>query len=74
MAKVVLITGASSGIGYATAKLLAQEENKVYAGARRMERMEPLKEFGVVSMYLDVTDEVSAKAKNYLKPPKEAYP
>ena len=62
MAKVVLITGASSGIGYATAKLLAQEGNKVYAGARRMERMEPLKEFGVVPMYLDVTDEVSAKA------------
>ncbi len=43
MEKVVLITGGSSGIGYATAELLARNGYKVYAGARRIEKMEPLK-------------------------------
>lgn len=59
--KVVLITGASSGIGYSTAKLLATTGYKVYAGARRVERMEALKEYGVIPLTLDVTDEASAK-------------
>lgn len=59
--KVVLITGASSGIGYATAELLAKNGYKVYAGARRIEKMAPLKAFGVVPLHLDVTDEESAK-------------
>ena len=48
MEKVVLITGGSSGIGYATAELLARNGYKVYAGARRIEKMEPLKKFGVI--------------------------
>lgn len=59
--KVILITGASSGMGYQTAETLAKEGHKVYGGARRIERMEPLKEFGVTPLKLDVTDEQSCK-------------
>jgi NADP-dependent 3-hydroxy acid dehydrogenase YdfG len=62
MAKVVLITGASSGIGYATAELLSKNGYKVYAGARRVEKMETLKNYGVVPLKLDVTDQKSAEA------------
>lgn len=60
--KVVALTGGSSGIGYEIAKLLGQKGYKVYAGARRVEKMEPLKEYGVVPVYLDVTDEESASS------------
>ena len=57
--KVILITGASSGIGYDAAQTLARQGHRVYAGARRVERMDPLKADGVVPLRLDVTDEVS---------------
>jgi NADP-dependent 3-hydroxy acid dehydrogenase YdfG len=38
--KVVVITGASSGIGESTAKLLAQQGAKIVLGARRKERID----------------------------------
>lgn len=60
--RVILITGASSGIGYEAAVLLAKQGHKVYAAARRVERMEPLREMGVVPVRLDVTDESSIEA------------
>jgi NADP-dependent 3-hydroxy acid dehydrogenase YdfG len=42
--KVIAITGASSGIGKTTAKLLAQNGAKVLLGARRTDRLEKLVE------------------------------
>ncbi len=40
--KVIAITGASSGIGEATAKLLAQNGAIVVLGARRTEKLEAI--------------------------------
>ncbi len=59
--KVVLITGASSGIGYEAAQRLARRGCKVYAAARRLELMEPLKKEGIVPVKLDVCDEASMR-------------
>ena len=42
--KVVIVTGASSGIGRASAKMFAMEGAKVVAAARRMERLEALRD------------------------------
>jgi NADP-dependent 3-hydroxy acid dehydrogenase YdfG len=40
--KVVIITGASSGIGEATAKLLARKGAKVVLGARREDKLKQI--------------------------------
>ena len=42
--KVVIVTGASSGIGRSTARLFAMEGAKVVAAARRMKRLEELRD------------------------------
>lgn len=62
MAKTVLVTGASSGIGKATAIYLAQGGYKVYGAARRVEKMEELKAYGITPIPLDVTQEESIVA------------
>jgi NADP-dependent 3-hydroxy acid dehydrogenase YdfG len=53
---VVLITGASSGIGKATALMLAKEGYRVFAGARRVEKMEAMRAANIEPIALDVTD------------------
>ena len=55
MSKVVLLTGASSGMGHEAAILLAKEGHRVYAGARRMDRMADLADYGITAVKLDVT-------------------
>ena len=50
--KVILVTGASSGMGFETAKTLAQQGNKVYGAARRVEKMAALKEYGVTPLLM----------------------
>lgn len=57
--KVVLITGASSGIGFQTAKLLVQDGYTVYGAARRVETLSIIETFGVNVLYLDITKEDS---------------
>ena len=57
--KVILITGASSGIGFDAAQTLARQGHRVYAAARRVELMEPLKADGVKVLRMDVTNESS---------------
>jgi NAD(P)-dependent dehydrogenase (short-subunit alcohol dehydrogenase family) len=61
-AGAVLITGCSTGIGRATAELLAREGRTVYATARRLESIEDLKASGCRTLALDVTDEASMSA------------
>lgn len=57
--KTVLITGASSGIGKETAKILITKGYTVYGGARRIEKMKDLEKLGAHLVKLDVTDETS---------------
>ena len=58
--KVIIITGASSGIGAATVKVLAQQHAKLVIGARRLERLESLKQAlpnaTIVPQQVDVTN------------------
>ena len=60
--KVVLITGGSSGIGYESSIMFAKNGYKVYTAARRLEKMESLKEYGITPIYLDVTDDEVCKS------------
>ncbi len=59
MAKVILITGASAGIGKAAAKLLVSKGHTVYGAARRVDKMQDLKALGVKLLEMDVTIEDS---------------
>lgn len=68
MSKVIVITGASSGIGEATAKLLEKNGNKLVLGARRETKLQQIvsdiEAAGGTAAYAltDVTDLASVKA------------
>ncbi len=55
--KVILITGASSGMGKETAKALIQQGHTVYTVARRIDQMQDLKTIGGKPIQMDVTKE-----------------
>ncbi|ATG47199.1 short-chain dehydrogenase/reductase [Celeribacter ethanolicus] len=57
--KVILVTGASSGIGLQTALDLLKQGHIVYGCARRIERMEPIRAAGGHVLALDVSDDDS---------------
>lgn len=62
-ARTAVVTGASSGIGEATARELAKQGYHVYVGARRLDRLQRVAdEIGGTALELDVTSEESVQA------------
>lgn len=59
MKRVVLVTGASAGIGKETAAFLQKNGYIVYGAARRTDRLKELEQQGVKTLAMDVTDDAS---------------
>ena len=58
--KTIVITGATSGIGYALAKFFAND-NKVFAGYRNEEKVSMLENMGVIPFFIDMTNSNSIR-------------
>lgn len=57
--KVILVTGASSGMGEELVKTLLKDGHILYGGARRIDKMNVIKKAGANVLNLDVTDDDS---------------
>jgi NADP-dependent 3-hydroxy acid dehydrogenase YdfG len=64
MKKVAVVTGASSGIGAATSLLLANNGYRIFAAARRIDRLQELasRNENIEAHVLDVTDQSSVNS------------
>jgi NADP-dependent 3-hydroxy acid dehydrogenase YdfG len=62
MGRTAFVTGASAGIGEATARALLAAGYRVFAGARRLDRMAGLAAAGATLIKLDLTDDASIVA------------
>ena len=75
--KVAIVTGNSSGIGYATAWLFAREGAKVVMGARRVERGEKMeremKDEGLEAIYVKTDVRVASECENLVEQAIKAY-
>ncbi|MFN9801099.1 MAG: SDR family NAD(P)-dependent oxidoreductase, partial [Bacteroidota bacterium] len=67
--QVILVTGASSGIGKATALRLIRDGHRVYGTARRISEMQDIQEAGGRALRMDVTsdEEVTAAVNNIIQ-------
>jgi short-subunit dehydrogenase len=59
MKKIILITGASAGMGKEMAIHLLQDGHIVYGAARRVDKMSDIQQLGVKVLAMDVTNEAS---------------
>lgn len=59
--RVVLVTGASSGIGEACARFLSQRGHRVYGFSRRATGTSKAGDNGVIHLAMDITDDRSVK-------------
>jgi NAD(P)-dependent dehydrogenase (short-subunit alcohol dehydrogenase family) len=67
--KVIIVTGASAGFGFATANALIIKGDIVYAVARRVERMDELKGIGGFVMAMDIAnaDSINSGVQSVIK-------
>jgi len=75
--KVIIVTGASSGIGRAAAIMFAKRGGKVVAAARRANKLEEtvqmIKDAGGEGMYVQTDVKIAAQVENMVKKTAEKY-